>query len=278
MPNVQFGSIFYMKKTFLTILLLTTYLTPAYGQATCPRLADLPLPIYIGTEKLHLVCKDNYASAVDIVGKIPSWTAYVSRHEHLPGCVKRANLFREDSAVPFSARARNADYVHSHYDRGHMVPAEDMSFSMSSMVDSFSMVNISPQVHTVNAGVWEEIEKFVRNYTFQNKTTILVYSGTIYDTSKGPIKIGQGVVVPTAFYKVLVDKARERVLSFIVPNDALLVTRNIAQYIVPLSDVEAATYLRFSIDKATYHIDEELWEVPQSNAVSSAKKNKCSLI
>jgi DNA/RNA endonuclease G (NUC1) len=65
------------------------------------------------------------------------------------------------------------DYLHSGYDRGHLVPAEDFAYSDSLQGLTFSYYNCIPQLPKLNRGKWKKYENKVRKLS-QNDTLVVV--------------------------------------------------------------------------------------------------------
>jgi len=86
--------------------------------------------------------------------------------------VKRSNAF-PDYNVP-EGSATNVDYQGSGYDRGHLAPAGDMSWSSQTMEESFFYSNMSPQVPGFNRGIWERLEDQVREWAIENQDIYVV--------------------------------------------------------------------------------------------------------
>ena len=67
----------------------------------------------------------------------PFWVTYkITADEVKSKKAKRSDDFRSDPAIP-SSSAEPADYKGSFFDRGHLAPAADMSFSLQTMSESF---------------------------------------------------------------------------------------------------------------------------------------------
>jgi len=64
------------------------------------------------------------------------------------------------------------DYVHSGYDRGHLVPAEDFAYNDSLQKLTFSYYNCVPQNPKLNRGKWKKYETKVRKLS--QKDTLFV--------------------------------------------------------------------------------------------------------
>lgn len=85
----------------------------------------------------------------------------------------------------FHGNYKHFNYTKSGYDKGHLVPAEDMSFSKTSMEESFLWINCVPQTPKLNRGVWRSDEIKCHNYIYSedgrraaNKSdTLIIISG-----------------------------------------------------------------------------------------------------
>lgn len=76
--------------------------------------------------------------------------------------------FKSDPAIPEPFRVHPNQFSKSGYDKGHLVPARDMTSSQTAMNESFLMTNISPQVGVgFNRSYWSRFEGFVRHLTSQ---------------------------------------------------------------------------------------------------------------
>lgn len=170
------------------------------------------------------------------------WVAYQLNSEEAAGQEARTDNFREDPAV-ISGSAEPIDYLHSGYDRGHLVPAADMKWSAKAMSETFLMSNISPQIHAFNGGIWSKLEKKVRSWAINNKE-IYIVTGPVL--KKGLPTIGKNKVsVPSYFYKVILD-AKEpdlKAIGFIIPNQNIKAP--FWNYAVSVDSVESLTGIDF---------------------------------
>lgn len=208
-----------MKNILIALLLLVSASAMAWTQTPAKELtacrAEAPYGFPFGKEGIPL-CRTAYATMVDPVAKLALWNVYTVTPYEALGCVPRSNAFVSDKSVPVGQRAELIDYVKSGYDRGHLAPNGDMSFDTQVEYESFLLSNIVPQVSTLNRGGWKWLETYIRAFTVQQNTTITVYSGPIYSETNptiGPNK----VVVPHAFYKIMIDNNTKDVLAFIFP-------------------------------------------------------------
>ena len=173
----------------------------------------------------------------------PAWVQYIMTAEEVSRrAVKRGDEFRPDPEVP-TGSATPQDYTRSGYDRGHLAPAADMSFSVKTMSESFYMSNMSPQAPQFNRGIWSKLEKQVRHFAAKEKR-IVVVTGPILPAEK-TITIGANrVTVPQYYYKVIYDTTPpEKMIGFVLPNKGS--SADLRTFAVTVDRVEELTGLDF---------------------------------
>lgn len=176
----------------------------------------IPAPV---VEDSRQICRFGYALQHDNVRRVPLWTAYLLTPERALGCYPRTSGLSPEPAPPRGKRAEDSDYVNSGYDRGHMVPNNDARWHLQVEDDANVLSNTAPQNVTLNRGPWKLLEDRVRVFAVERRNPLLVYTGPIFVGEVG--KIGTGVAVPSAFYKVLVDRKTRQVLAYIYPNSGV---------------------------------------------------------
>jgi endonuclease G len=144
-----------------------------------------------------------------------NWVAYVLTKAQLGSGVERSNKFMPDPLVS-SQTATNADYAKSGYDRGHLAPAADMSWSLQVMQESFYFSNMSPQLPGFNRGIWKVLEEKVRDWALLYDT-LYVVTGPVLEP--GLPTIGpNNVSVPKAYFKALVAPKQHKGIAFLMPH------------------------------------------------------------
>lgn len=71
-------------------------------------------------------------------------------------------------------------YINSGFDRGHLVPAEDMAYSYNSLKSTFYYINAIPQNPTLNRSIWRQYEEYIREKS-QQDSLIIICGGCDYD-------------------------------------------------------------------------------------------------
>ncbi|MFZ4456247.1 MAG: DNA/RNA non-specific endonuclease [Bacteroidales bacterium] len=171
-----------------------------------------------------------------------NWVAYQLTAEETEKAFDRSNKFKPDPDVATES-ANNADYKGSGYDRGHLAPAADMSWSREAMQESFYYSNMSPQVPAFNRGIWKELEEQVRDWARSNRAIYVVTGPVLED---GLPTIGpNGVSVPRYYYKVILDYTKPdlKSIGFVLPNEGS--DKPLSAFAVSVDEVERITHLDF---------------------------------
>ena len=170
------------------------------------------------------------------------WVAYELTSEETNRVVERSNRFIPDPNVP-TGTADNSDYAGSGYDRGHLAPAADMGWSAKTMQESFYFSNMSPQVPSLNRGIWKKGEEMVRDWA-NLYGSLYIVTGPVLE--KGLPVIGPNkVAVPERYYKIILDyhPQRPKMLAWLMPNKAS--SESLRFYVVPTDSVETLTGIDF---------------------------------
>jgi endonuclease G len=195
-----------------------------------------PLQKYYPSTKADTIIEHTYYTvSYSFKNKNPEWTIYEYYEDK--NDVRRNSNFTEDPAT--KQTATNKDYSKSGYDKGHLVPAEDMDFNQKAMDESFYLTNISPQDPNLNRGVWKKLENQIREWGETKK--LIIISGTII--SKDSKKLGNNVKIPTHFYKVIIDKTTNKMECYLFPNH---ITHTVLdKFKINLKELEKKTNLDF---------------------------------
>lgn len=249
-------------KNIILVSLVTLLSFPTLAEV-CGQHLDKGMP---STNSDQFLCRDGYAVGYNYDTKNADWVAYHVTAESVNITNKRSNSFKEDTEMPDYARSTLADYKGSGYDRGHLAPSATMDFTRESMKQSFLMSNMSPQLPGFNRVGWRVLEEHVRDLA-NAYNELYVVTGPIYKGNEGTI--GNGVVIPSAFYKVILDPSFDEAIAFIVPHRDVS-SSELASFITTIDEVERQTGLDFfaqtpdSIEDNMESVKwEEMW--PTSN-------------
>lgn len=206
----------------------------------------LEQPAPLNTKPEVILCKSAFMISYNVSTRCPNYVAWHLTEARTKGDVSRTDEYMEDLALSEASRVSPADYSASGYDRGHMCPAGDNKNDARAMAESFFMTNICPQSHSLNAGLWNTLEKLCREWVCESGDLYIV-TGPIFD-SKSPKRIGKRnnvkIAVPDRFFKVVLMMGREpKAIGFIIPNQP--VDGSLSSYAVSVDKVEEVTGIDF---------------------------------
>lgn len=204
-------------------------------------IADLELPAY--DEGEIVVSHPGFTLLYDEDHEQARWVAYHLTRDELYGTATRKDNFRSDPSIP-TGSAELADYKGSGYDRGHLIPAGDLTWSEEAMSASFYLSNMSPQDGSFNRGIWSQLEATVRNFA-NTEGAVYVVTGPVL--TDGPYKaIGKNEVsVPNAYYKVILDyeEPELKAIGFVLPNEGS--KADLKSFATSVREVEELTGIDF---------------------------------
>jgi endonuclease G len=175
--------------------------------------------------------------------KDAEWVAYKLTDKMIIGQADRKNNFCFDSLVPGGTMGKD-DYPGKDYDRGHLCPAEDMSFSQEATDTTFYMSNMAPQMGSFNRGIWKKLEMKVRGWVKKYKELYII-SGCVLKNGLQRIGPKKDISVPMEFYKIVLvnTKTDKKVIAFLLPHKKS--NAALASFAVPVDSVEKRTGIDF---------------------------------
>ena len=221
-----------------------------------------------------------YTLSYDEQHEQAEWVAYELTASEVNGRYERTDNFRRDPQVE-TGSASLADYKGSGYDRGHLAPAGDMSYSRRAMSKSFYLSNMTPQEPGLNRGIWRQLESQVRDWAVSKGSVYVVTGGILNGGYKD--KIGANdVTVPSHYYKVIMDyngPSQSKAIAFILPNKRG--TRPLKAYAVSIDRVEDRTGIDFFHElpdavenRLEASASSDAWSFSSSSGSSSRRYNK----
>jgi endonuclease G len=237
---------------------------------TCKVHAPYGFPQTAGVQP---ICRQAYLVGYDAAAKLPKYVTYELLPQNALGCVARTNAFVADQSVPNGARPD--DYAGTGYDKGHMSPDGDLSWDVQVEFESFLMTNMSPQAGSLNRGIWKLLETSVRGWTVQRNQSYTVYVGGVYDASDK--KIGNGVVVPHGFYKIVINNQTNEVAGWAFPHVAPYpnLGNDLTKFRLPIAQIQQAGGVKFAFPANARELNPgQEWPV-DFGALTNAKRAKC---
>ena len=124
--------------------------------------------LYIWSMRINaqglMLNNDGYSVYYDTLLNCPRQVRWVIRRADLaPRASRQAMAFRSDPRCP-RPRVSSSDYIRSGYQRGHMCPAGDRTYSQKAVKETFLLSNIAPQVPHLNMGAWRIAEETARTW------------------------------------------------------------------------------------------------------------------
>ncbi|MBT5858853.1 MAG: DNA/RNA non-specific endonuclease [Flavobacteriales bacterium] len=244
-----------MKKIFILLFFIPTFL---FSQ----EFVD-----FLPTNNGELVHHTYYSLSYNETAEQANWVFYEINSNTTLGQTSRTNNFRSDNLISTKS-AQLSDYKGSGFDRGHLVPAADMSFNYTAMSESFYMSNMNPQEPSFNRGIWKKLESLVRNWGANS--SIYVVTGPILNSCNSYIG-NNNVCVPNYFYKVIYNPENKKMISFVLANQKG--SGNLSDYVCTTDYLEKITNIDFFPiledkleEKLESEIHTELWTWTSSNS------------
>ena len=186
-----------------------------WGRPACPRVL------------FHV----EYVLCYDVDRRVALWASYRLESADVVDA-QRVNAFRTDPRLPIDQNPSCDDYAGSGFDRGHTVPRSDMNRSLTAMVNTFFLTNMTPQRPNVNQGTWARLEDWVRAWA-KLSGWVHVISGSVFDDdddqqpddpANAQLSQGSsGVGVPSHYYKVIIRETtpgQVEAITLLIPNAA----------------------------------------------------------
>jgi len=185
--------------------------------------------------------------------KLSEWTIYFAKNEKNYNIRRNGMTFRADTSLPYEQSALLTDYRHSGYDRGHLVPAADMTFDSTALSESFLMSNVAPQTPQFNRGINKVLECIVREWRRQHDSLVVITGCVFKDTIHfQEVTIGRDIPVPEFFYKIIIDIEKFSSIAFVIPNSSKNYNEyykkeefNLKSYVYSIDELEALTGIDF---------------------------------
>lgn len=213
-------------KSIVTLFAVLNGWPLLFGQSLEPR-------SYQGEHIKHTYYSLSYVESYEQ----PEWTFHMICL-HCFGNSERKNNFREDPTIK-SSSSQLSDYKNSGFDRGHLVPAGDMTRNDLAMSESFYMSNMSPQAASFNRGIWKKLEDILRDWSYQYDT-IYIVTGPIIEPGFKTIGANK-VAVPQHYFKAIYIPRSAKMVGFILPNEGS--ASPLSSFQVTIDEIERRTKL-----------------------------------
>ena len=220
------------------------------------------------------ICREAYLVAYDAPVKIPAYVAYTLLPQNALGCFPRTNAFVADQSLNGTG-ATPADYVGTGYDKGHAAPDGDLSWTQQVEYESFLMTNMYPQAGSLNRGIWKLLETSVRGWAVQLNQPFTIYVGAFY--GQGDKTIGNGVIVPHGYYKIVVNNQTRQIAGWAFPHVAPYpnLGNDLTLFRKPIAEIEKLASVQYKFPAGAIELQPgQEWPV-NFGSLTNAKRAKC---
>lgn len=219
-----------------------------------------PLKTATNLGPTEMIYRKGYVLEHSSADKIPLWVCEHVKTAQLGTDTDRSDAFKTDPDLK-GPRSTPADYDKTGYDRGHQAPAGNQGKNQTLQNQTFYMSNMAPQLPKLNRNAWKSLEEQTRTWVKQYSEAWEITGPLFYDpkedseaTADGTIRyytIGNGVAVPTHFYKIIVvkDGTQWKSIAFVMPNIATYKSPyHLEQYIQSVAWIEDHAGINFMPD------------------------------
>ena len=265
-----------MKKLLLLLALLSTQAFAWDQRAPNPvQQCQVHSPYgFAATQRTAVpICREAYLVAYDAPVKIPVYVAYTLLPQNALGCFPRTNAFVADQSVPGGARPD--DYAGTGYDKGHASPDGDLSWTQQVEYESFLMTNMYPQHGSLNRGIWKLLETSVRGWAVQRNQPYTIYVGAFY--GQGDEFIGNGVIVPHGYYKIVINNATKEVAGWRFPHTKPYVNlgNDLTKFRQPIANIMQEAGVKYAFPAGAVELAPGAeWPV-DFGSLTKSKRAKC---
>lgn len=234
-----------------------------------------------------LLKKTTYAISYNNTLRHANWVSWETNATYL-GSAARTDDFAPDNSLPTGfVKVLPTDFFTTGFDRGHVLPSADRTFSLTENRETFLMTNMIPQAPLLNRESWNNLEQYCRDLVRSGYNIYVVAGayGTGGDGTNGAATtVGNGVNVPARNYKIIVATKQTGVTK--IAQDAIVIAtdfpnsnditnnRDWVRFITTPEEIEkdakvsfftgVSTTLRNDFRKRLYNIDDAQIKVETS--------------
>lgn len=149
----------------------------------------------------------NYSMLYDTDLKMAHWVAYPLTRSYMTKGVSRTDAWGLDPAFTSAEQAVLFNAV-SGYQRGHQIPSADRYITRSANVQTFYFTNMTPQIGSLNGGIWGTLESALRSWAGSVDTLYVVTGASATTPTDANVQYaldndGKRIAVPKYYYKAI---------------------------------------------------------------------------
>jgi len=192
----------------------------------------------------EIIKYNNYSVSFCEEYRLSEWAIYYKDIYSYTGQFSRRGLNFIKDPMLNGRDGGNVWYYKNIYDKGHLVPAADMSNDYQSLKETFLFTNCTPQHESFNRGGMKQLESKIREWT-ERFGTVAIITGWVIEDDLDYIYTGPPPLmpIPKYYYKVFVDISNNRSIAFLIPNEKI--TKTLMEYVVSIDYLESVTGLDF---------------------------------
>uniref|UniRef100_A0A8C1ZC09 Uncharacterized protein n=1 Tax=Cyprinus carpio TaxID=7962 RepID=A0A8C1ZC09_CYPCA len=149
--------------------------------------------------------KKSYVMLYDTAKKNAKWVYEILNKSTVPYHYKKVT-FRKDNNIDDDKQALNSTkgFKDKDYVRGHLAAAANHMWCQEAYNDTYLISNMTPQIKSINNGIWKTLEYYCRNiiYNDDRVRNVHVYTGPLYLNNEGLTM--EEKAVPTHYFKVVI--------------------------------------------------------------------------
>lgn len=262
----------------------------AKGMMEMPALTD-EANFFAHTTILRFDRVRNYAFSYNPDALVANWVAYplydqftksrVTRYDKVTTTNKAwvSDPILTAAGKPTINVASSGSYQWSDkgYSRGHQLPSADRLGGAMANIQTFYTSNVAPQITQFNGGIWENLEKAVRDWSSSSNSTDTLYvvTGCLVDKDCPTVSDhdGKAVAVPKAFYKAVLRLSKGSYIGagFYMDHKEYPSTETLKEHALSLKELEAKTGMTFFVNLPADKAAAIKAENPKNNAFWNLK-------
>jgi endonuclease G len=132
-----------------------------------------------------------------------------------------------------------------------------------------------PQAGSLNRGIWKLLETSVRGWSYQLGNSFTIFAGAVY--AQGNKTIGNGVIVPHGYYKIVINNNTGAIAGWAFPHTAPYpnLGNDLTKFRLPIAQIEQIAGVQFAFPANAKELDPGTeWPVNFGD-LTKAKRAKC---